>query len=122
MKKRIYLLSFVVLAIFFQTQILSASSVTFKVKSLYPYSVSISFYSQSRNHSWPGGSKVWILDDSKTHRYKLSCHYGEVICYGAWPRGNSDKYWGSGNNAEHACTDCCLKCTGGTGRTHVLRP
>ena len=120
MKRYRYCLS--VLVLLLSSQTLMASTVTFKIKSLYPYIVSLSFYSQNRNHSWPGGDKVWILDDSRTHTYRLSCQYGEKICYGAWPRGNSDSYWGTGNGDEHSCSHCCLKCDGGVGQTNVLRP
>ena len=99
-----------------------ASSVTFFIRSMHPNIVSISFYSQNGNYAWPGGDKVWIIDDNRIHAYRLNCNYGEVICYGAWVRGNPDLYWGSGPGGIHSCSSCCLRCNGGEGRVTVLRP
>jgi hypothetical protein len=97
-----------------------ADSMTWHIRSDYPHVVSLEFYSQDRNHAWPGDGQVYVLDDSDTHSYTLSCNNGEDICFGAWVRGNSDKYWGVGrDNAQH-CTDCCYYCTNGETDLRIL--
>ena len=97
-----------------------SETLTWRVKSEYPYVVSLEFYSSSRNHAWPGNGKVWILDDSEIHTYNLRCYSGEKICYGAWPKGDSSLYWGVGQNNRHGCSSCCYTCEGGKTRVMVL--
>ena len=97
-----------------------AQSLTFHVRSNYPYIVSLSFYSDDRSHAWPGGDQVWILDDYETHTFNLGCIPGEKICLGAWVRGNSDRYWGVGYGARQYCSDCCYICNGGETPVQVL--
>lgn len=92
----------------------SAESLTFKVRSYHQNQVDIAFYSQNRNYSWPGGTKVWVIKDFKVHDYKLDCANGEKICYGAWVRGSSNLYWGTGQGGKQRCTSCCFVCNGGT--------
>lgn len=87
-----------------------ADEMTWHVRSYYPYVVSLEFYSEDRNHVWPGGGKVYVLDDSEVHSYTLSCNPGEDICFGAWVRGNTDKYWGVGYDNSQDCSDCCYYC------------
>lgn len=60
--------------------------------------------------SGPAGGKVYVLDDSEVHSYTLSCNPGEDICFGAWVRGNTDKYWGVGYDNSQDCSDCCYYC------------
>ena len=91
-----------------------AQNVTFHIKSNHPNKVQVEFYSQSRNHAWPGGSKAYNLDDYATHSYRLNCNTGEKICYGAWLSGNQNKYWGVGMNNRRGCTGCCTTCNGGS--------
>ncbi|MCC2111065.1 MAG: hypothetical protein KDJ16_03425, partial [Hyphomicrobiales bacterium] len=68
-----------------------ASSLTWHIKSEYDYIVHLQFFNATdRKGVWPGGGKVWVLDDSKTHTYSLECDYGDKVCYGAWPAGNSN--------------------------------
>ncbi|WP_350334655.1 hypothetical protein [Coralliovum pocilloporae] len=99
-----------------------AAQLTWKVKSNHPNKVSVVFYSQTYDHAWPGGSKVYVISDYKTHTYRLNCRRGEKICYGAWVRGNSTTYWGVGQYNQHGCRGCCYTCGGGTTKVQVLNP
>lgn len=99
-----------------------AQSLTWYVQSYYEYQVDVAFYSQDRNHEWPGGGDVWVLDDYNEQEIALSCIPGETICYGAWVRGDSSTYWGVGYNNEQWCGDCCYVCDGGYTPTIVLEP
>ena len=99
-----------------------AETLLFSVRSEHPNIVSLEFYSENREHSWPGGNEVYILDDSATHTYNLRCNRGEKICMGAWVRGRTEEYWGVGRNARQSCTACCFICDGSATRTQVLNP
>jgi len=92
----------------------SAENLTFKVRSFHKNQVDIAFYSQNRNHEWPGGGKVWVIKDYEVHDYKLNCVKGEKVCYGAWVRGTNRTYWGSGQGGKQRCDSCCFVCNGGT--------
>ena len=87
-----------------------ADEMTWTLKSSYRYRVQVEFYSQSRDHVWPGGGKAWGLNDYDTHEFTLNCISGEKICYGAWVTGNSERYWGVGLNDRHTCSNCCGIC------------
>ncbi len=91
----------------------SAGSLTFYVQSNHKNVVSLEFYSQNRDHVWPGNSKVYIIEDYDTHSYALSCRSGEKICYGAWVRNSTSEYWGVGYNNREYCESCCWTCNGG---------
>lgn len=76
--------------------------------------ISIEFYSQDRNHVWPGDGQVYILGPTDGARtYNLECSQGENICYGGWIRGDDSSYWGSGKNDKESCDGCCAICGGG---------
>lgn len=90
-----------------------AERLTFNIKSNHEKVVSVEFYSQDRNYVWPGGGKVYVIDDYKTHSYPLSCRSGETICYGAWVRNRTSQYWGVGYDDDHGCKSCCWICDGG---------
>jgi len=62
-----------------------------------------------------------VIDDYDIHTYTLSCNRGEQICYGAWVRGNSDRYWGSGYDGQQRCSSCCLTCGHGDAAVFVLQ-
>ncbi len=99
-----------------------ASSLTWHIKSEYDYIVHLKFFNATdRRGVWPGGGNVWVLDDSKTHTYNLECDYGDKVCYGAWPAGNSSTYWGVGRWGEESCTSCCMVCNGGEGQPIRLK-
>jgi hypothetical protein len=97
------------------------SKLTFQIRSEYEYKVQIAFFSQDRDHQWPGGDQAYSLDDSEVHSFPLKCKRGETICYGAWVTGNDDLYWGAGFEGQHACDDCCYVCDGGTTPVRVLQ-
>lgn len=89
------------------------ASMTWKLRSFDKHPVELKFYSRSRKVEWPAPGKVWVLRDFKVTDFKLGCAAGEKICYGAWQRGNSAKYWGVGKGAQDGCEDCCHTCKDG---------
>ncbi len=91
----------------------SSAEAIFNIRNLYPNKVQISFFSQDRDHSWPGGDRSYNLHDSKFHQFKLTCDRGEKICYGAWDSGDDDTYWGTGPDNDESCDNCCLVCGSG---------
>lgn len=99
----------------------SAETLTFNFRSDYPYTVHFKLYSQDRNHVWPNANEVYVLDDYDPRRLTITCNYGEKICYGAWPSGDTNgTYWGVGPNDRHGCDDCCNTCTGGEANMRRL--
>ena len=100
----------------------SAAELVWRIQSEHPNHVSVEFYSQDRNHSWPGGGEVYVIEDWDTHRYLLTCNDGETICYGAWVRGEDSTYWGVGRDDRFGCNNCCYTCGGGDVTTKVLKP
>jgi len=109
-----------ILFLTFSAQTAKAENFTWLVKSKYPYKVSVAFYSRHRKYSWPGGTKVWVISDSATHEYTLSCRLGEKVCFGAWVRGNKRRWWGVGYRGKRGCRKCCYTCNGGESRVQVL--
>jgi hypothetical protein len=100
----------------------SAADVTFMMQNNHPNAIEVELYSQDRNHVWPGGGQVYILDDGEAKQMPLSCEEGERICYGAWIMGDRTTYWGVGPGGQEACSDCCYTCTGGATETISLDP
>ncbi len=100
----------------------SAAELVWRIQSEHPNPVSLEFYSQDRDHVWPGGGDVYVIKDWDTHRYSLTCNDGEKICYGAWVRNESDSYWGAGFDGAEACETCCAVCGRGDMKTKVLKP
>lgn len=86
---------------------------TFRVKSTYDYKVQIAFFSQARNHVWPGPGRAYSLDDSQTQSFPLACESGEKICYGAWVTGDGSQLWGVGPKNDQSCKNCCFVCGDG---------
>ena len=97
-----------------------AASLKWHVRSEHDAKISLEFYSQDRDHVWPGDGDVYVIDDFDTHDYTLTCNKGEKICYGAWVRNHSDSYWGSGYDGKEACDTCCFTCGAGDTPTMVL--
>ena len=95
-----------------------AAELQWHVRSEHEYAVSLEFYSQDRNHVWPGNDEVYVIRDYDVHNYTLTCNNGEKICYGAWVRNDSSSYWGSGYDGEQSCDSCCFTC--GAGDTPVV--
>jgi hypothetical protein len=83
-----------------------------EVRSLDSYIVHLRFHSQDRNVGWPESGRVWILDDSQFHTYRLACSPGEKICYGAGRSGNYNRYWGTAVSGNEGCKGCCMTCGG----------
>lgn len=90
-----------------------AEDVTFVMSNGHPYAVEVELYSQDRNHVWPGGGQVYLLDDGETTSMPISCQSGETICYGAWVSGDEGTYWGVGPKDQQGCENCCYTCEGG---------
>lgn len=86
-------------------------TMTFRIQSLHPNRVQISFYAQSRNVEWPGGGEAFVLGDSEVHEMPLACQNGERICYGAWLVGDTNTRWGVGVTGREGCRDCCYVCS-----------
>ncbi len=99
-----------------------AGEMTWRLKSEHPNTVSLEFYSQDRNHVWPGDGQIYLLDDWDTHAFSLTCRNNELICFGAWVRNGSDTYWGSGLDDKNSCENCCARCGQGEVQTQVLKP
>lgn len=99
-----------------------ADTLNWTFSSEHPSIVDLEFYSQDRNHVWPGNNKVYVIDDYAQHSYSLSCSSGERICYGAWVRGNSSVYWGAGMNDAYGCSTCCAVCGSGAVEAINLKP
>ncbi len=87
-----------------------ADNIVWSIQSEHPNIVSLEFYSQDYNRAWPGGGEVYILDDWDAKSFNLQCSTGELICYGAWVRGDSSTYWGVGIDDSQYCSDCCYYC------------
>ena len=100
----------------------SAGEVVWKIKSEHPNTVTVEFYSQDRNHVWPGGGEVYVIKDWDTHSYSLPCNSGEKICFGAWVMNDTSSYWGAGYDGDEACDNCCAICGATDLRTQVLKP
>lgn len=100
----------------------AADELVWRFKSEHQGVVSLEFYSQDRNKSWPGGGEVYVIDDWKTNRFPIDCEQGETICYGAWVRGEGSTYWGMGPDGREPCDNCCARCGGGTLPVQVLKP
>jgi hypothetical protein len=90
-----------------------AQQVTFEMTNEYGRDIQVSFYSEDRSHSWPGGSEFYSLRRARDERWTLSCRKGEKICYGAWLAGDRSTYWGVGYNRSQRCDRCCVTCEGG---------
>lgn len=89
-----------------------AANLTFVVRNSHPNAVEVELYSQVRNHVWPGGGEIYLLDDGESKEIAISCRKGEKICYGAWVSGDVDTYWGTGPRNGKRCSACCYTCNG----------
>jgi hypothetical protein len=90
-----------------------AETFTFNIQKNVGETLDLVFYSRDRNHAWPGGTEVYILENNRPYNVTLSCQRGEKICYGAWVRGNTNYFWGVGYGGGQACNNCCFFCDGG---------
>lgn len=101
------------LALFTLQSTAFAASMTWRIRAFDKHAVDIAFYSQNRKHEWPGGGKVWVIRDYDVKSYNITCVSGEKICYGAWVRGSSKEYWGTGKDNRNTCKKCCYTCEDG---------
>ena len=69
--------------------------------------------------AWPGNNKAYELLPHQRKDSELNCFQGQKICYGAWIRGDFDKYWGAGNNDSQHCNNCCFICRGDAVRYNL---
>jgi len=105
---------------FLAPAVAGAANLTWTFDNDHRRTVSIEFYSQDRNHVWPGNGDVYVVKPSEGQvNISLQCRNGENICYGAWVRGKSNTYWGAGKGDEHYCSDCCAVC--GRGNVEAIR-
>ncbi|MGE0845543.1 MAG: hypothetical protein AB7L41_04685 [Flavobacteriaceae bacterium] len=105
-----------------QTCAAFADSLTFSIRNRHQYAVELEFYSQDRDHVWPGGGQVYILRDEDVHEFSLTCRSGERICYGAWVSNDTDTFWGVGFDNTESCERCCATCGEGDTPTVNLDP
>lgn len=52
------------------TESAQSGEVTFKLTNNAPYNVMVKFFSQNRNHYWPGATRHYNLDDSAQHAFR----------------------------------------------------
>lgn len=91
----------------------SADVVEYNMANRTNHTVSLKFYSRSRNAVWPGASRVWVLLPQRRYTFRLRCFRGEKICYGAWPRGGRYRgFWGV-YRGNRGCSSCCFRCRNG---------
>lgn len=100
----------------------SAQTITFNLENESDYDIQIEFYSQDRNHAWPGGDQAYNLASGKENSYRLQCRDGEKICYGAWVKGKSSTYWGVGLRNQQSCESCCQNCGEGNLSKRLTNP
>ncbi len=84
--------------------------------------IQVEFYSEDRNHAWPGGNQAYNLARARDNSWTISCRRGEKICYGAWVKGNSTVYWGVGLNRKQRCETCCFICDGSVAKRTLTPP
>jgi hypothetical protein len=101
----------------------SAETLTFLMRNNYGSPVEVEFYSKTRSHVWPGNGQIYPLGMRGQQNMRLSCQYGEQICYGAWLSGDREGiYWGVGPGAKAGCDNCCYTCQGGVTREIGVNP
>ena len=81
--------------------------------------IQFEFTDDGNRHVWPGEDKAYSLPPGDSNDVSLNCYSGQKICYGAWVRGDDDRYWGVGNNNSHDCDDCCFRCVGDSERYNL---
>lgn len=97
-------------------------SLTWHFKSTFYSRIELAFYSDDRRLKWPPGDQVYYVESGTSADIRLSCQIGQRICYGAWPSGNTDSFWGVGYTARQGCSNCCYTCNGGESDVISLNP
>jgi uncharacterized membrane protein YccF (DUF307 family) len=89
-------------------------TITWKITDNTAKPLSVALYAPARRWGWPGWNQNWTMRSGE-NTYTVPCNEGERICYGAWVVNNvNGLYWGAGPFGQHACTNCCGICDGGT--------
>lgn len=99
-----------------------AQQLTFEIVNDSGRDIQIEFYSEDRNHAWPGGNQAYNLPRAKDNSWTISCRRGEKVCYGGWVKGNSNVYWGVGLNRKQRCQTCCFICDGSVAKRTLTPP
>ena len=63
----------------------------------------------SSSAQWPGGGRVYVLNNGERYQQSLSCNPGYKVCYGA-RNTRTNSYWGIDIDASKGCSDCCQTC------------
>ncbi len=103
----------VLLAFFSWSSFASAATMTWRFRAFDRHQVDVKVWSKSRNNVWPSSTTVWTIKDYKVNTIRMSCLEGEKVCYGAFVRGNSRRYWGVGADGKLGCSSCCFTCQNG---------
>ncbi|HTV70001.1 MAG TPA: hypothetical protein VMF90_15830 [Rhizobiaceae bacterium] len=85
-------------------------SMSFLMKNAHPRAIVVELHSRTREHRWPGGDKVYLLEPDERKSVPITCEGGEQICYAAWVNGNDGVFWGVGPDNNRTCDDCCTLC------------
>jgi hypothetical protein len=97
------------------------SRLVWKFQNIYGNTVEVAFYSKTRAVTWPavGDARLsaWLIASGAVETFSLECQPGELICFGAWVRGNDRAVWGVGPRSLRGCTACCYTCGSDTRPT-----
>jgi len=92
------------------TESAQSGDATFNLTNNGRFSIMVKFFSQNRNHFWPGATRHYDLNDSGRQSFRLACEDGEKICYGASYTADDTTHWGVGFKGDKGCQGCCLTC------------
>ena len=99
-----------------------ADDMAFYMKNAHPRAVVVELHSQTRDHRWPGGDQVYLLEKGEKKSVPIACEAGETICYGAWLNGDDSVSFGVGPDNSRRCEDCCSICVAKATETIELKP
>jgi hypothetical protein len=91
----------------------SAAEMTWHVFNDSPFNVDLQFHARARGVVWPPSGRVFYVLPRRTTPARLTCQAGELVCYGAWIRGNRSRFWGVGPDDRYGCRGCCFVCRHG---------
>ena len=97
------------------------SSLLFKLKNDYNYNkiLHVRFYNVENNLVWPASDRAYVIDNHKTHSYRLNCKSGAKICYGAWIKNDPSTIWGLGRESSNFTANGCESCCGICGAVDI---
>jgi len=94
-------------------QVADAKNYLFRFRNTSGSPLQVQLYADSRDNIWPSANETWVYPaDGRIYVNGISCHRGEMICFGAWIEGRSDFYWGTGRGKQNRCDSCCYRCSG----------